>query len=277
MSTPPVCLWAGTLADHDLITRLHAAAEAEYASLSASPTELVAAVAADDGRAVQEVLDDTGLTLACLDPVATWVPGAVAAHPAHNAHARVTVQTCLELAERFAIPLLNAVDVTWRPLEAEARDGFAELAAAAAKRGVKLAVEPQVYSGVPDLETGVDLCSHAGMGTALLVDLWHLNRMDSSVDLASLPIAALQVADGPRRAASDLVTESITARLTPGSGEFDLADQLRTLGVRAETPIGPELFGAKVSADDAVAHVAGALTATCGIIADAARERVSPR
>ena len=276
MSTPPVCLWAGTLADHDLITRLHAAAEAEFASLSASPTELVAAVAADDGRAVQEVLDDTGLTLACLDPVATWVPGAVAAHPAHNAHARVTVQTCLELAERFAIPLLNAVDVTWRPLEAEARDGFAELAAAAAKRGVKLAVEPQVYSGVPDLETGVDLCSHAGMGTALLVDLWHLNRMDPSVDLASLPIAAVQVADGPRRAASDLVTESITARLTPGSGEFDLADQLRTLRVRAETPIGPELFGAKVSANDAAAHVAGALTATRVIIADAAREQVSP-
>lgn len=277
MRAPRLCLWAGTLAGHDLVTRLCAAAEAGYTSVSASPAELAAAVVADGGRAVRAMLDDTGLTIACLDPVVTWVPGAVAAHPAHRAHALVTVQKCLELAERFDIPLLNAVDVTWRPLGDEARDGFADLAAAAAIRGIAVAVEPQVYSGVPDVERAMDLCSYAGTGTALLVDLWHLNRMDPSPGLGRLPIAAVQVADGPSHAASDLVAESITARLAPGSGEFALVDQLRTLRVRADVPIGPELFGAAVPAAAVTAHVVEALKTTRAVLADVAREQVSPR
>ncbi|UYM03653.1 sugar phosphate isomerase/epimerase family protein [Solicola gregarius] len=277
MTGAPLCLWAGTLVGHDLMTRLCAAADAGYASMSASPAELAAAVGADGGRAVRAALDDTGLTLACLDPVVTWVPGAVAAHPAHRAHALVTVQTCLELAERFGIPLLNAVDVTWRPLGHGAWDGFAALAAAAATRGMSVAVEPQVYSGVPDVGSAMDLCSYAGTGTALLVDLWHLNRMHPPADLTGPSIAAVQVADGPRHAASDPVAESITARLAPGAGQFDLVNQLRTLRVRADVPIGPELFGPAVPDAAVAAHLAEALTTTRAVLADVVRAQVTPR
>jgi hypothetical protein len=104
---------------------------------------------------------------ACLDPVASWLPDPVAAHPAHRVHAALPATRHLDLAERFGITVLNAVDVTWRALPPAAGGHLADLAARARQRGIAVAVEAQVPSGIPNVAAAYELpCGRTGRAAA---------------------------------------------------------------------------------------------------------------
>lgn len=269
-----LCLWAGTLAGHDLWTRIRAAGSAGFCSLSVAPVELAAVVAAGDCGRLDKELASYGLRLSCLDPVPTWLPDPVPAHPAHLIHASIAATYCLELAERFGIGLVNAIDVTWQPLPGTAASLLADFAEQADRRGVTVVVEPQVYSAIPTLTTALDLCAAAGPNVLPMVDAWHFTRDPTSriADLQIAGVGALQLSDGPAaRTAADLVTESTRGRLMPGHGSFDLLELVAA--VPPGCLVGPEVFTAGVSPDrvDGVAVTAAATT--LGVLL-AARRRV---
>jgi sugar phosphate isomerase/epimerase len=260
-----LCLWAGTLAGHDLWTRVRAAARAGYAGLSVAPVELAAVVAAGDERRLRAELARHRLRLACLDPVAAWIPDPVAAHPAHRVHASVNAARCLDLAERFGIDLVNAIDVTWRPLPAEAGAYLADFAARARRRGVRVVVEAQVYSAIPHLPAALELCRAAGPDVRLTVDAWHVFR-DPRNRLGDLPagaVGAVQLADGPAAPDGDPVVASTTRRRLPGDGDLDLPALVDAITpIAPACPVGPEVFTAPVPAAEVDAVAARALVAT---------------
>jgi sugar phosphate isomerase/epimerase len=262
-----LCLWAGTLAGHDLWTRVRAAGRAGFGSLSAAPCELAAVVAAGDEHRLRSALRASSVRLACLDPVPTWLPDPVPAHPAHRIHAAVPATACLDLAERFDIRLVNAIDVTWRPLPAGAFAHLAAFAARARRRGIAVVVEAQVYSGIPTFGAARDLCR--GIGNAgLTVDAWHFFRDRTSrlADLCGVRIGAVQLADGPARAGTDAVAESIGGRLMPGFGDFALPAFADAVGAPSGCVIGPEVF-ADVPADRVDDAAATALSASRAVLA----------
>lgn len=278
-----LCLWAGTLAGHNVWTRLRAAGRAGFASLSAAPCELAEVVDSGAARRLERELDAHGVRLSCLDPVAGWLPGAVAAHPAHRAHAAVDARRCLDLAERFGIDRVNAIDVTWRPLPRSAPALLAEFAEQARSQGVTVLVEAQIYSAVPTLGAALALCRDCGPDVRLMVDSWHWFRAAAGPAPASSglygtagtdrlegrSIGALQLSDGPARPAADPVTESTTGRLLPGKGAFDLA-RLVTAAPR-DCLVGPEVFTADVAApEQAEPAASAALAATRGVLRTAA-------
>jgi sugar phosphate isomerase/epimerase len=256
-----LCLWAGTLAGHDLWTRIRAAGRAGFAGLSVAPVELDAVLGAGDEPRLRAELARYGVALACLDPVASWLPDPVAAHPAHRVHAALPATRCLELAERFGITVLNAIDVTWRALPPAAGGHLADFAARARQRGITVAVEAQVPSGIPNLAAADELRRAAGPDVRLTIDTWHFFRDPSNqlVDLQPSAVGAVQLADGPPVPGADPVVESTTGRLLPGEGSFALRRLLdRLLDATApdpRCPVGPEVFTAPVPAAqvDAVA------------------------
>ncbi|MER7004778.1 sugar phosphate isomerase/epimerase [Dactylosporangium sp. NPDC000555] len=245
-----LCLWAGTLAGHDLWTRIRAAGRAGFAGLSVAPAELDAVLVVGDEPRLRAELTRCGVALACLDPVASWLPDPVAAHPAHRVHAAMSAARCLELGERFGITLLNAIDVTWRALPHAAGAHLADFAARARRRGITVAVEAQVSSGIPNLAAAYELCLAAGPDVRLTIDTWHFFR-DPRNRIADVPpeaVGALQLADGPATPGADPVVESTTGRLMPGEGSFALRRLLAATAPHPRCPVGPEVFTTPVPA-----------------------------
>ena len=261
-----VCLWAGTLAGHDLWTRIRAAGNAGFSSISVAPCELAAVVAHGDGQRLDDELRGHRVRLACLDPVVAWLPHPVPAHPAHRVHAAIGVTQCLELADRFAIRLANVIDVTWRALPSAAAEHLATFTERAGRQRLAVVVEAQVYSAIPSLPAAIDLCRQAGPQVRLLVDAWHFSRDRTARtdDLDEVGVGALQLADGPARPGADPVVESITGRLLPGRGSFDLTE----LAARVQRDrvgdclVGPEVFTEPVPTDRVDEVAANALAAT---------------
>src|SRR6266545_3089287 len=250
-----LCLWSGTLAGHDVWTRIRAAGRAGFASLSVAPNELATVVADGDEGRLDAELDTYALRLACLDPVVAWLPDPVPAHPAHRVYASVGAAQCLDLAERFGIRLVNVIDVTWRRLPSTASPCLAEFAARAARRGIGVVVEAQVYSAIPNLATALDLCRGTGPNVSLMVDAWHFFR------------------DGTNRIA-DLVAESSTGRLMPGRGGFDLT-RLAT-AIPPGCLVGPEVFTSRVPVARTYDVAMTALTTTRDVLLAAAGQRSRP-
>ncbi|MGC4892242.1 sugar phosphate isomerase/epimerase family protein [Micromonospora sp. DT31] len=243
-----LCLWAGTLAGHGVWTRIRAAGRAGFGGLSVAPVELDAVVAAGDERRLRAELARHGLRLACLDPVAAWLPDPVPAHPAHRAHAAVSASRCLDLAERFGIDLVNAIDVTWRPLPPTAATHLAAFADRARRRGITVTVEAQVPSGIADLRAAHELCRECGPDVRLTVDSWHFfrGRANRAADLRGRAVGAVQLSDGAATPAADAVLESTTGRLLPGDGDFGLDRLLTAITIEPGCPVGPEVFTAPV-------------------------------
>lgn len=246
------CLYAGTLPGVDLRTRVAVAGAAGFDAVSISPPEADAVVGS--GRSPEllellELLDHHRIRLGCLDPVVGWVPGVRPAHPAHASFASFSAETCVGLAERLGIPLLNAIDVGWESLPDSAPAGLADLVERARRSGTEVALEFQIYSAVPDLAAAVQLCHSSG--AELMIDAWHLFRSgaviedlrigNGSRDTGQVRVRGLQLSDGPPLPGADPVTESTQARLLPGQGCFDLIGLLRAVG--ADDPdIGVEVF-----------------------------------
>lgn len=264
-----LCLWSGTLAGHDLWTRIRAAGQAGFASLSVAPYELDEVVAAGASGRLAAELTTHSVRLSCLDPIATWLPDPVPAHPAHAVHASIEVARCLDLAQQFGIGLVNAIDVTWGRLPDAAADGLADLAARASRCGITVVVEAQTYSAIPDLATALELCRAAGSNVRPLLDAWHFFRAATAqpADLDGVPIGAVQLSDGPAHAAGDLVAESVTGRLKPGRGDFDLAALIAA--IPPGCVVGPEVFTSPVAVDRVDDVTRTALTATREVLAGA--------
>lgn len=212
---------------------------------------------------LRRLLDDAGLTVGELDSVWTWAPGTegVVVPDVENPDGYFSVGE----AEIFRIAdVVGARSITaspWAPKSAPhtsrpARDralervaeGFAGLCDRAARHGLLVQLEFLPWTLVPDLPTATEIVRLADRPNGgIVIDAWHLFRTASDPGIvrsvAGDRIIALQLADAPAAAESDLATATLHARRLPGEGELPLVELLRVLrALDAPAPIGVEVF-----------------------------------
>ena len=119
--------------------------------------------------------------------------------------------------------LTNVVE----PPDDEVVANVARCAAIIGEAGARLAIEYLPWTPVASARTALDVAARAGHDRVkVLLDSWHHFRgPDTWADLEAVPleeIAYLQFDDALPMVTDDLMTETLSRRVFPGEGEFDL-------------------------------------------------------
>jgi sugar phosphate isomerase/epimerase len=216
-------------------------------------------------------LDEAGIRVTYLD----GLPGAL---PGTPEIAGWSQQEVFDLASALGAERLNVAHfggdpATPVPVLGEA---LARAAERAALSGLTVMVEFIPGTGVPDLQSAVDLVKAAGVpGLGILLDSWHLYRSGGSPALligeAVQLVAAIQLADR-RRSQDDDPYVPMTGRLLPGEGELPLAAMVTAvLAVHPELPVGIEIFNEELltmDPDEAARRAATSLRRTLDLVAN---------
>jgi sugar phosphate isomerase/epimerase len=106
----------------------------------------------------------------------------------------------------------------------------------AAARGLSVGVEPVPVMTLGDLATAWDVIEYSGAANAgLVLDTWHFSRGAGTLEMVrALPARAfrtVQISDGALAGPPDLgyLDDTLTNRLPPGEGEFDLTGIVQAL------------------------------------------------
>ena len=241
------------LAHVPLLDRLVPAEKAGFTGLSVMPGDLWALE--EQGVSLRDLsarLADHGLQLAEVDCIGCWLPSQV-----HSpAHARfrellmtLTPERVIDLAARAGARSIVAVEMMGvTPSPDEAAEAFARICDLAAEHGLPVHIEFLPFGGIPDLAAASAIVESAGRPNGgLTIDSWHMFRSGSTLEqLAAIPgerIFTVQINDAPALAGADLFQETMTGRLLPGDGDFDLTGLIRTLDrIGSKAPIGVEVF-----------------------------------
>jgi sugar phosphate isomerase/epimerase len=247
-------------------TRLEAAAAAGYRAVSLWGRDYQGA--RDEGYSDADMialLRHHGLTVAELDPVWWWTPGAASFSiaPEHDPIDvfRFGEAELFRIAEVLGARSVNAADVlggNWDIPDAAA--SFAALCDRAAEHDLLVHLEWLAWSRIPDLATALEIVALADRPNGgLNIDTWHCARTGTSAaDLLAVPghrVLAVQVDDGPAEAEENLIEATLHARLVPGEGAFDL-------------PIGVEVFSDDLHALGPAEAAQRAAQATRKLLAD---------
>ena len=256
---PMLVLSAPPFVHVPLLERLAPAREAGFSAISLMPGDVWALEeagmsAADIGKRIA----DHGLSVMEMDCTACWLPSHRSAGddvPMATLLRSLTPERVVETAARIGSPSVTAVEMMGiTPSLDEAAEAFAHLCDLAADHGLKAHIEFLPFGGIPDLASAWAIVQAAGRPNGgLTLDSWHFFRSGSSFDLLErIPgsrIHTIQINDAPAQPQSDLVHETMTARLVPGQGSFDLIRFIRTLDrIGATAPISVEIFSAATSA-----------------------------
>lgn len=201
----------------------------------------------EEGRSAAElsdVLAEHGIVMAEIEIVRGWW---ATAGPQHDEFVEMR-DLAFEMADRFGCRYLQAIAGTEHSFQ-EAVDGMGELCRQAADHDLLVGIEWLPYTQIPTavearaLVEAVDLpnCGYC-------VDIWHhtrtLNDLDTIRAMDGSKIFCIQMNDGTVAQTTDLdyKADCLTARVPPGSGEFDavgLISTLHQMGVAA--PISLEV------------------------------------
>jgi sugar phosphate isomerase/epimerase len=124
------------------------------------------------------------------------------------------------------------------PIDERLHDTFAAVCHALAEGGTRPAIEYLPFTPADRISAARALVDGVGTDRAgILLDSWHHFRgPDTWADLEALPpeyVAYLQFDDALPMESDDLVAETLTRRVFPGDGEFDLTgwcDRIRAKG-----------------------------------------------
>jgi sugar phosphate isomerase/epimerase len=275
-------LYGGTLPDDTpLETRVQAAVAGGFDGLSLWPRDVDRARAAGYSDAgIRAMFDDNGIHVPVLEAVWSWLPGADRdIPPQHDPRGmlQAKVDDFLRLADTFGIPSLIATDFfggSWT-LD-DAAEAFAALCDRTAGRGVRVLLEFLPWSRIGDVSAAAQVVRTAGRANGgVLLDTWHFFRGRPDFDAlraAADLVSGIQLNDAPRERAADLPTETLTARLLPGEGDFDLMKLLDVLDEADTRPsIGVEVFSTALQQLDPLEIGRRAGYATRAVLGDARR------
>lgn len=273
-------LCAGTLPAASFRARVAAAAAAGFAGVSVFSTDHRRARAEGLSDAdLAAILADHGLSVAEVDPLLDWIPGAglgASATEAGRAFFDFSPDDFCEIARALGARSLNAVALPATPQGRDAlADAFGRLCDRAGEHGLLVHLEFLPWTEVRDLETALAIVEAAGRENGgVTVDAWQHFRSGRDVaDLGRIPgarVHCVQLCDAPREPEPDPVEETMHRRLLPGEGDVPLVAWIRALdvaGVRA--PIGVEVFSDALQALPAAEAAQRAGDALRGVLARA--------
>lgn len=274
--TTPLVLSAPPFGHIPLLDRLAPARAAGFTGMSLMPGDVWALE--DAGMSAAEIgtrMADQGLTIMEMDCTACWLPSQRAVGedvPMASLLRSLTPERVVETAARVGARSVTAVEMMGIvPSLDEAAEAFAHLCDLAAPYGLKVHIEFLPFGGIPDLASAWRIVEAAGrVNGGLTLDSWHFFRSHSSFDLlAAIPgarIYTVQINDAPATAEADLLHETMTGRLVPGTGSLDLIRFIRTLdSIGCTAPIAIEIFSRETASQpmaDAIRTWAGATRAT---------------
>jgi len=234
--------------------------------------------------ALRRRLADQGVQVHAIDPLIGVLPGTPRPDevpPEQRRYFEFTEEDCYRAAHALGAESVNLAHFGGKAVsEAAFVECLGEVAARAAREGLRLTLEFLPESAIPDLATARRIVEAIGAGNlGVMLDTWHYARTGGTVaELAALPagaIAGLQISD--RRAPPPgTVYTPMFGRLLPGEGELPLAQMLRVLLARDPAlVVGVEVFSEELQrlpADEVARRVA---FTTEAVLAAAAREERS--
>jgi sugar phosphate isomerase/epimerase len=238
---------AGTALRAPLAERARAAAAAGFDAISlwVEDVERAHAEGWSDGD-LEALFGELGLTVAELDGVSRWLPGADALPFGHRA------EELFAIAERIGGRSLNVMEIFGAPVAVdEAAAAFARLCDQAREHGLLVHLESLPWSAVPTLDTAWQIVRRAERDNGgLMLDTWHFLRSGGRPEqLRELPgekIFAVQLADAPAEPDGPLMDETLHRRLLPGPWSAQIVRVLDEIGCRA--PLGVEVFSDALAA-----------------------------
>lgn len=211
-----------TLPGAGFVELVELSARHDFPTISVGPQLVHDRLAAGDTPAtLRRRLSDAGVRVAYVDAIVSGLPGLAPATPPSDP------QSCFEAAEMLEAPMVNAAHYKGGPVGfQELVDGVGALCREAARRGLKVALEPIASTGFPDLGTTERIavaCGEANCG--LLFDPTHWSRAGSTIaDIEALEpgrIIGFQLCDITTSRRPD-PAHGIFWRDLPGEGELPL-------------------------------------------------------
>lgn len=238
-------LCAGTLQHAGFVELCDAARAGGFAGVSLYPTHVRRARAEGLGFAgMREVLAERGLVVADLDPLLNWMPG-----DDYRGELLASEEEWYRIAAELGARSLNLAQISRPEVDIdEAAEALAGVCDRARAAGLLVTLEYLPWAGIPDAATALAIVERAARDNAtLMIDTWHTFRGPTTdAQLQALPaarIGCVQINDAPATSQTDLLTETLTARLLPGEGAIPLAHWLGMLGASgARVPVGVEVF-----------------------------------
>jgi sugar phosphate isomerase/epimerase len=233
LSREELILSTGTVGNPSLTTLLEAAGAGAYTGLAIWPADYTRwrAEGTSDAEAHRRIADQ-GLTVAQLDCLLMWT-----AKPDRAAPEETEV---FQAAGAFGADCVSCIGPgTDRYSVPELAEKLAGVCDRGRELGFDIALEVAPWKGNVDLAAAAQIMEETGRDNArLVIDSWHVFRGGTPLEqLARLPgrfVASIQISDGPRRGAADLVAETMGHRLLPGEGELDLAGFVKALDVQVD-------------------------------------------
>ncbi|HEX4016165.1 MAG TPA: sugar phosphate isomerase/epimerase [Frankiaceae bacterium] len=243
-SRDELILATGTLNNPPLDTLLLACVAVGYTGLSIWPVDVAAWRA--DGTTDSEArarIEGAGLNVPQVECLFRWPQAGSAEAAAEEAE---VFEVAANLGSQIVSILSPGND---RYSEAQLTEAMAGICERAASRGFDIALEVAPWKGPVDLAMAVRIICGTGHSTArLVIDSWHMYRGQSAFDdLRAIPagrVAAIQLSDAPAvRARPEFFDETMTARLLPGDGDYDLDAFLSALDLNADgVPVTVEVL-----------------------------------
>lgn len=205
---------------------------------------------------MKQMVDDAGLQVGRIDPLAAWVPDwrAAAFDDDFNLQCSMNAAEVLELAAFFGCSYvsLNAMFSAGHYSLDQVAGYYRAICDRAGTYGIACDLEPIPMWGVRTIDEALEVIRLSGAANAGLVfDVTHFIRGGSSPDaLEGIDpglVHCVQVCDGTVPATLTLEQECFD-RLWPGEGDFPIAGIVAVLDrIGALHAVGPEVFSPRYS------------------------------
>ena len=246
-------LWSGTVMGAGFDERLDAALAGSFSSVSMFPIDYKNAC--ESGLSDEDMrkrIAASGVRVAVIDPLTKWLPGwepPEAMSGEDLAFADFEVEEVLDIADALGAESISVIEFFGKEVPADVgAESFAAICDRAAERGLRVHLEFQPYSGIPDLAAAWEIVSRADRPNGgLVLDSWHYFRgVPDDELLRSIPpekVFVLQISDAAAEQQGSLLNDGMHHRLLPEQGSFDLRSLLRALDDTGARPsVGAEIF-----------------------------------
>jgi sugar phosphate isomerase/epimerase len=264
-------LCAGTLANTALVDRIEPTAMAGFQGLSVFTTDIVEAAAV--GISISELrarIEDAGLGIAEVDPLASWFPSAVEGDGLLGTSLDEVLRIASELSARSITAVVFAKSP---PSRDELTECFAALCDRAAEHDLQVHLEFIPFTPVRTLKDALAIVGAADRPNGgIMLDAWHLCKSGGTaadVEAAAGRILGVQLDDTADVGQENLVDETMHRRLLPGEGIAGVPEIIRALRTGGSSaPLGVEVFSDVLMALEPTEVASRAFRATRSCIAE---------